>query len=170
MCIRDSSMACPSYRNSTAGILLHVWSCLLYTSKSGYATNFTVTACEPLRYWAFIMENDNMSGSWEGIFEAAEGGTQPVSYTHLVFSWWTWYICKENYKNVECLLRHSTFFNIRDAYSFRLSTQVFSSAALSLPLSIRPSMILAPGALERSPEADLPRPLPPEVDVYKRQL
>ena len=45
-------------------------------TKSGYATNFTVTACEPLRRWAFIMENGNMSGSWEGIFEAAEGGTR----------------------------------------------------------------------------------------------
>ena len=45
-------------------------------TKSGYATNFTVTACEPLRRWAFIMENGNMSGSWEGIFETAEGGTR----------------------------------------------------------------------------------------------
>ena len=45
-------------------------------TKSGYATNFTVTACEPLRRWAFTMENDNMSGSWEGIFEAAEDGTR----------------------------------------------------------------------------------------------
>ena len=25
-------------------------------TKSGYATNFTVTACEPLRRWAFTME------------------------------------------------------------------------------------------------------------------
>ena len=45
-------------------------------TKSGYATNFTVTAYEPLRRWAFAMENGNMSGSWEGIFEAAEGGTR----------------------------------------------------------------------------------------------
>ena len=44
-------------------------------TKSGYATNFTVTACEPLRRWAFTMENGNMSGSWEGIFETAEDGT-----------------------------------------------------------------------------------------------
>ena len=40
-------------------------------TKSGYATNFTVTAYEPLRFWAFTMENGNMSGAWEGIFEAA---------------------------------------------------------------------------------------------------
>ena len=40
-------------------------------TKSGYAT-----ACEPLRRWAFTMENGNMSGSWEGIFETAEDGTR----------------------------------------------------------------------------------------------
>ena len=45
-------------------------------TKSGYATNFTVTACQPLCRWAFTMENGNMSGSWEGIFEAVEGGTR----------------------------------------------------------------------------------------------
>ena len=45
-------------------------------TKRGYATEFTVTACEPLRFWAFTMENSNMSGSWEGIFQAAEGGTR----------------------------------------------------------------------------------------------
>ena len=45
-------------------------------TKSGYATNFTVTACEPLQRWAFTMENGNMSGSWEGIFEAAEDGAR----------------------------------------------------------------------------------------------
>ena len=43
-------------------------------TKSGYATNFTVTVFEPFRRWAFTMENGNMSGSWEGIFEAVEGG------------------------------------------------------------------------------------------------
>lgn len=45
-------------------------------TKSGYATSFTVTACEPLRRWVFTMENSNMSGSWEGIFESAKSGTQ----------------------------------------------------------------------------------------------
>ena len=58
-------------------------------TKSGYATNFTVTACEPLRRWAFTMANGNMSGSWEGIFEAAEGSawlhcTETVNAKH----WW----------------------------------------------------------------------------------
>ena len=45
-------------------------------TKSGYATNFTITACEPPRFWAFTMENGNMSGSWEGVFEASEGSTR----------------------------------------------------------------------------------------------
>ena len=58
-------------------------------TKSGYATNFTTTVWEPLCRWAFTMENDNMSGSWEGIFEAAEGGarlhcTETVNAKH----WW----------------------------------------------------------------------------------
>lgn len=58
-------------------------------TKSGYATEFTVTACEPPRFWAFTMENDNMFGSWEGIFEAAEGGTR-LTCTETVTAkrWW----------------------------------------------------------------------------------
>ena len=58
-------------------------------TKSGYATRFTITDCEPLRFWAFTMENGNMSGSWEGIFESAAGGsrltcTETVAAKH----WW----------------------------------------------------------------------------------
>ena len=58
-------------------------------TKSGYATHFTVTACEPLRCWAFTMENGNISGAWEGIFEAVENGarlhcTETVHAKH----WW----------------------------------------------------------------------------------
>lgn len=45
-------------------------------TKSGYATNFAVKVCESPRFWAFTMENDNTAGSWEGIFEAAEGGAR----------------------------------------------------------------------------------------------
>ena len=44
-------------------------------TKGGCATHFAVTICEPLRRWAFTMENGSMTGSWEGIFEAADGGT-----------------------------------------------------------------------------------------------
>ena len=58
-------------------------------TKSGYATNFTVTACEPFRRWAFAMENGNMSGSWEGSFEVSEGGTR-LTCTETVTArrWW----------------------------------------------------------------------------------
>ena len=58
-------------------------------TKSGYATHFTVTAWEPLRRWAFTMENDNLSGSWEGRFEEAPGGTR-LTYTETVTAkrWW----------------------------------------------------------------------------------
>ena len=58
-------------------------------TKSGYATSFTVTDCKALRRWAFTMENGNMSGSWEGVFEAAEGGTR-LTCTETVNAkrWW----------------------------------------------------------------------------------
>ena len=58
-------------------------------TKSGYATRFTITACEPLRRWAFTMANGNMSGSWEGIFEATEGGTRlHCTETVTAKRWW----------------------------------------------------------------------------------
>lgn len=38
-----------------------------YTTD-GYATTFTITACEPYKRWEFDMENDNMSGHWVGLF------------------------------------------------------------------------------------------------------
>ena len=58
-------------------------------TKNGYCTHFTVTACEPLRYWAFTMENSNMSGAWEGFFEAIEDGTR-LTCTETVTAkrWW----------------------------------------------------------------------------------
>lgn len=58
-------------------------------TKTGYATSFTVTTQEPLRRWAFTMENDNMSGHWEGEFKAVEGGSQ-LSFTETVTAkhWW----------------------------------------------------------------------------------
>ena len=58
-------------------------------TKSGYTTNFVVTACEPIRFWAFTMENENMSGSWEGVFEKTERGTR-LTCTETVTAkrWW----------------------------------------------------------------------------------
>lgn len=58
-------------------------------SKSGFATAFTVMACEPPRRWAFTMENGNMSGSWEGIFQAEEGGARlTCAETVTAKRWW----------------------------------------------------------------------------------
>ena len=58
-------------------------------TKSGCITNFTITACEPPRYWAFVMENTNMSGCWEGIFETAESGTRLIcTETVAARHWW----------------------------------------------------------------------------------
>lgn len=45
-------------------------------TKKGYATTFTVTACEPCRRWEFDMENSNMKGHWIGIFSAVNGVTE----------------------------------------------------------------------------------------------
>lgn len=58
-------------------------------TKSGYATTFTVTACEEPTFWAFNMENSNMSGHWEGRFTSTRVGTQ-VTFTEKVTvkHWW----------------------------------------------------------------------------------
>ena len=58
-------------------------------TKGGHATAFTVTACQPPCRWAFVMESEDLSGSWEGSFEAAEGGavltcTEAITARH----WW----------------------------------------------------------------------------------
>lgn len=78
-----------AWRNDLARVEILDESRFVEHTKSGYATEFTVTACEPLRRWAFTMENGNMSGSWEGIFEAAEGGTR-LTCTETVNAkhWW----------------------------------------------------------------------------------
>ena len=58
-------------------------------TKSGYATRFTVTACEAPRLWAFTMENGNLTGTWEGRFEAAPGGSRLVCIeTVNAKRWW----------------------------------------------------------------------------------
>lgn len=78
-----------SWRSDLARVELLDGAYFVEYTRSGYATNFTVTACEPPRFWAFTMENNNMSGSWEGIFEAVEGGTQ-LTCTETVTAkrWW----------------------------------------------------------------------------------
>lgn len=45
-------------------------------TRDGYATTFTITACEPCRRWEFDMENSNMKGHWAGIFTAKDGAAE----------------------------------------------------------------------------------------------
>ena len=71
-----TDLSCTTWRSDLARVEVLDETHFVEHTKSGYATNFTVTACEPIRRWAFAMENGNMSGSWEGIFETAEGGTR----------------------------------------------------------------------------------------------
>lgn len=49
-------------------------------SKDGTATEFTVTACEPLKRWEFDMENANIKGHWIGIFSEKDGQTE-INFT-----------------------------------------------------------------------------------------
>ncbi len=52
-------------------------------TKDGFATTFTVTACEPCKRWEFNMENNNMSGHWTGIFTEKDNGTE-IDFTEEV--------------------------------------------------------------------------------------
>ena len=71
-----TDLADTDWRNDLKGVEVLDQTHFVEHTTSGYATNFTVTACDPLRRWTFTMENGNMSGVWEGIFESAEGGTR----------------------------------------------------------------------------------------------
>ena len=71
-----TDLAHPVWRSDLARVEVLDETHFVEHTKSGYATSFTVTDCKALRRWAFTMENGNMSGSWEGIFETAEGGTR----------------------------------------------------------------------------------------------
>ena len=78
-----------AWRNDLARVEILDESRFVEHTKSGYATEFTVTACEQLRRWAFTMEHGNMSGSWEGIFQEVEGGTQlTCTETVMARHWW----------------------------------------------------------------------------------
>ena len=84
-----TDLAHTTWRSDLAGVVVLDETHFVEHTKSGYATSFTVTDCKALRRWAFTMENGNMSGSWEGVFEAAEGGTR-LTYTETVNAkrWW----------------------------------------------------------------------------------
>lgn len=44
-------------------------------TKDGYATTFTITAFEPMKKYAFDMDNENMHGKWVGLFSNNHGET-----------------------------------------------------------------------------------------------
>ena len=52
-------------------------------TKDGYATTFTITACEPCRRWEFDMDNSNMRGHWTGVFTERNGQTE-IDFTEEV--------------------------------------------------------------------------------------
>lgn len=52
-------------------------------TKDGYATTFTVTACEPYKRWEFDLENDNMKGHWIGLF-TQKGEKTEIDFTENV--------------------------------------------------------------------------------------
>ena len=48
-------------------------------TKRGFATHFRITDIEPVKTYAFSMENQNFTGEWRGTFsETSQGGTRIV--------------------------------------------------------------------------------------------
>ncbi len=54
-----------------------------YTTK-GYPTLFRITAFAPGRWYAFDLENEHLTGRWEGFFQAVPGGGTVVEFTEEV--------------------------------------------------------------------------------------
>ena len=52
-------------------------------APSGFATRFTVTQRKECALWGFDIENDNLTGSWQGELSSAGNGTL-VTFTELV--------------------------------------------------------------------------------------
>ena len=46
--------------------------------RSGFPTRFTVTDRRPAAFWAFVLENANLTGRWTGEFRPEGGGTRVV--------------------------------------------------------------------------------------------
>ena len=46
--------------------------------RSGFPTRFTVTDRRPAAFWAFDLENANLTGRWTGEFRREGGGTRVV--------------------------------------------------------------------------------------------
>ncbi|WP_425539866.1 SRPBCC family protein [Microaceticoccus formicicus] len=52
-------------------------------TKTGYKTIFTITLMETYQRWEFDMENENISGSWVGIF-TQKGNETVIDFTENV--------------------------------------------------------------------------------------
>lgn len=78
-----------SWRSDLARVEVLSKTTFVEYTKSGFVTTFTVTACEKPTFWAFRMENENMSGHWEGRFASTKAGTQ-VTFVESVTAkrWW----------------------------------------------------------------------------------
>ena len=78
-----------SWRSDLARVEVLSETTFVEYTKSGFATTFTVTACEKPCFWAFAMENSNLSGSWEGRFTSTKEGAR-VTFTEKVTVkyWW----------------------------------------------------------------------------------
>ena len=51
--------------------------------RTGFPTRFTVTDCRPPSFWAFDLENANLTGRWTGAFRPEGGGTRMVFTEHI---------------------------------------------------------------------------------------
>ena len=51
--------------------------------KNGFSTRFTVTDRRPTSFWAFDIENVNLTGRWTGEFQPEGGGTRVVFTEHI---------------------------------------------------------------------------------------
>lgn len=78
-----------SWRSDLARVEVLSETTFVEYTKSGFATTFTVIACEKPTFWAFRMENENMFGHWEGWFASTKAGTQ-VTFVESVTAkrWW----------------------------------------------------------------------------------
>lgn len=57
-------------------------------TPEGYSTTFTITAFEPMKRYAFDLENSNMTGHWIGLFSYQDGETTIEFTEHIAPKKW----------------------------------------------------------------------------------
>lgn len=50
--------------------------CFTEYTREGFPTNFTITCLQPFERYAFDLQNQNLSGSWTGLFRETAAGTE----------------------------------------------------------------------------------------------